>query len=239
MYFHSRAEAGRKLAEKLVKYDRDNTAVLVLSPGALIVGAQIAMKLHSSLAILMNEGLVLPGENEALGTVGQTGNFVYNNIFSPGQIEELVADYHTYIGEQKAVIMHRINTLLTHEGEIDRNHLRRHVVIVVSDGLPNGYAIDIAVDFLNSVAIKKLVIASPVASLAAVDRMHVLGDELCVLQVTDNYISTNHYYADNTIPPMHDMFKVMKYIALHWDNPSAAKPRLIHHVQKSKSSDRH
>jgi len=34
MYFHDRAEAGDRLADELMEYRYENTAVLALSPGA-------------------------------------------------------------------------------------------------------------------------------------------------------------------------------------------------------------
>jgi hypothetical protein len=54
--------------------------------------------------------------------------------------------------------------------------------------------------------------------------MHLVGDEICCLYVAENYISTNHYYDDNTIPPTTDMFRVVRNIAVHWERPALPKP---------------
>lgn len=216
MYFKNRAQAGRMLAQKLLKYQNENVAVVCLSEGAIIVGAQVAMQLHGSLSVLLTENIFLPGEPDAIAAITSSGTFTKNNMFSPGQLEEMMDDYRGYIEEQRVQKFHKMNMLVSHEGEIKKEYLRRHVVILVSDGLSSGFSLDVAYDFLKTVAIKKLVIATPVASVKAVDRMHLIGDEIHCLDVKPNFVHTNHYYDDNTIPPPASMAHLMKRIALNW-----------------------
>jgi len=73
MYFHSRAEAGQKLAAELQKFRYENVAVVALSDGAAIVAEQIAVSLHCVLTLLLSENVRMPGEHSALGTVTQGG----------------------------------------------------------------------------------------------------------------------------------------------------------------------
>jgi len=216
MYFRNRADAGRKLTAKLQKYKKLNTAVVALSEGAAIVGAQIAMSLHSSMMLLLTENIFLPGEIDPLASLSSAGTFTYNNMFSTGQLEDIIGEYHQYIEEKKLESRHHLNVLIGHDGEIHPNKLRHHVVILVSDGLINGMSLDIAQDFFRTVAIKKLVIATPNASVTAVDKMHLVGDEIHCLSVLESFISLDHYYDDNTIPPIDDLFRMMKNISLEW-----------------------
>lgn len=221
MYFINRAQAGRKLAKELMEYGRHNVAVVALSPGSVIVGAQIAMRLHANLSLLMTENIFLPGEPEAIAALTSANTFTYNNMFSTGELEELTSEYRSYIDEQRREKMHRMNLLLSHDGEIKKDKLRRHVVIIVSDGLATGFSLDIAAEYLKTVALKKLIVATPFASVEAVDKMHLLGDEIVCLDVKENYINTNHYYDDNTIPPVEDLFRVMRNISLNWSLENA------------------
>lgn len=216
MYFKNRAEAGRKLAEKLLQYQTDNVAVVALSEGAVIVGAQIAMRLHGSLSLLLSRGIHLPGEPDPIAAITSAGTFTKNVMFSVGQLEQFMVDYRSYIEEERLHEFHRLNMLISDDGEVKKKYLRRHVVILVSDGLQNGFSIDVAYDFLKTVAIKKLVIASPVASVKAIDRMHLIGDDLCCLDVKPNYISTDHYYDENNLPEYHSLLKIMKRISTNW-----------------------
>lgn len=204
------------LAKKMARYKGQQVAVMALNPGGVIVGAQIAMHLHATLALLLTEGIYLPGEHDALAGLSSEGTYTYNNMFSAGEVEEMVMEYNQYLEQEKVQKRHVLNMLLGHDGEINRDILRGHVVIVVSDGLPNGFSLDVAEDFLDTIAIDKLVIACPVASVASVDRMHLIGDEIFCLSVADNYFETNHYYDENTIPDIEGSLKIMRNIAFNW-----------------------
>src|SRR5258707_1080790 len=63
-----------------------------------------------------------------------------------------------------------------------------------------------------------MLLATTIASVQAVDRMHLLGDELHVLSVPENFMNTNHYYEDNAVPDQDGLFKVMQNISLGWKN---------------------
>lgn len=199
---------------------------MALSPGAVIIGAQIAMKLHANLALLLTESIYLPGENDPLAAMSSAGTLTYNNMFSPGQIEEYVAEYHHFIEEKRIEKLHKLNKLVGMDGEINKDRLRHHVVIAVSDGLSTGFSLDIAATFLKTVAIKKLVVATPIASIPAVDRMHLFADEIVCLSVVVNYLSTNHYYDDNTIPSTDHLFELIRNIAVNWESTKQAKKTL-------------
>lgn len=217
MYFHNRAEAGRELAKTLKQYKKQNTTVVALSPGGVIVGAQIAMKLHSHLAMLLTENIVLPGELTPLAAISSEDTFTYNNKFSTGEIEDLHGEYLGYIEAQRLEHLHHLHSLLGADGEINRDLLRRHVIILVSDGLANGFSLDVAAEFLKPIKAARLIVATPLASVPAVDKMHLLGDEIHCLSVIDNYMETNHYYDDNTVPNTEGLLKVIHNIPLHWD----------------------
>lgn len=216
MYFKNRAEAGRTLASELLQYRVKNCAVVALSPGAVLIGAQIAMKLHADLMMLLTENIVLPGELMPLA--GLTGNntFTYNNKFSTGEIEEMRSDYLGYIESQRIEKLHRLHQLLSAGGEIRRDMLRRRVVIVVSDGLKNGFSLDIAAEYLKPIKMQRLIVCTPLASVSAVDRMHLVADEVHCLSVVENYMDTDHYYTDNTIPSTSNLLKIMRNTPINW-----------------------
>lgn len=217
MYFESRAKAGQVLAAELAPiYRYENCVVMALSDGAVLVGEQIAIALHAILTMLLVEEIEVPGESAVLGGVSEGGNFTYNAAFSPGEIDEYVSEFHGYLDEQKREAFQRINRLIGDGGTLDHSLLRDHVVILVADGLDNGVALDVAVDFLKPVRIKRLVIASPVASVNAVDKLHILADELHILDVKENYMGTDHYYEDNQIPSHADTVAKINQILLNW-----------------------
>jgi len=225
MYFKNRADAGRQLATRLEKYKAQNLVVVALDEGSSIVAAQIAMRLHANLVLYLIKNIYLPGETEALGGVGAGGGtYSRNNYFSAGELEDLTSEYHNYIDQRLMEANHELHMLLGRDGQIDRNLLRHRVVIVVADGLASGFSLQVCADFLKTVSIKKMVAVTPIASIQAVDRMHLISDEICCLGVTANFISANHYYDDNTIPTVDGVLKIMRNITLNWERV-ALKPR--------------
>jgi len=217
MYFESRAQAGRMLAEQLVEtYRYENCAVIALSDGAVEVGEQVASALHCILTMLLIEDIQVPGEDMSFGGVSQNGGFTYNGMFSAGEIEEYTGEFHGYLEEQKREAFQRINRLLGEGGIIDSDMLRDHTVILVADGLDNGASLDVAMDFLKPIRIHKLIIATPVASIPAVDKMHMLADELHVLDVRENFMGVNHYYEQNDIPSHEETIAKINQIVLNW-----------------------
>jgi len=217
MYFESREEAGQKLAADLLeRYRYENCAVVALSDGGVIVGEQVATALHSILTMLLIENIEIPGENTSFGGVSENGGFTYNGMFSAGEIEEYTSEFHGYLEEQKREAFQKMNRLLGDGGLIDSEMLRDHTVILVADGLDNGASIDVAVDFLKPIRINRLVIATPVASVQAVDKLHMLADELHVLDVKENYLGTDHYYNQNVIPSHEETVAKINKIVLNW-----------------------
>lgn len=217
MYFESRAHAGAQLAADLLeRYRYENCAVVALGDGAVLVGEQIAAVLHSVLTMLLVENIDVPGEGISFGGVSQNGSFTYNGMFSAGEIDEYTSEYHGYLEEQKREAFHRINHLLGDGGLIDNDMLRDHVVILVSDGLDGGASLEAAVDFLKPIRINKLIVATPVASVQAVDKLHMLADELHILDVKQNYVNTDHYYDHNEIPSHEDTVAKINQIVLNW-----------------------
>lgn len=217
MYFSSRIEAGYKLAVELAPlYRYENCVVVALSDGGVQVGQQIAAALHCALTMLLVEDIEVPGEGVSFGTMNQSGRFIYDGMLSAGEIEDYYTEFHGYLEDQKREKMSKMNQLLGSGGIVDETMLREHVVILVSDGFPNGASLEAAADFLKPLNVKRFVVAAPIASVTAIDRMHILADELHVLGVTDNYLDTNHYYDVNDVPSHEVTVATLNDIVLNW-----------------------
>lgn len=217
MYFESRTAAGKLLAEQMAKkYAHEPCAVVALSDGGVMVGAQIALQLHAVLGMLLTEPINLPRESEAVAGISESGAFAYNNAYSPGEIEELISEYRSVIEEEKFSKMSDMHHLLTGSGIIRPELLQDKNVILVSDGLSSGFSIDVALEFLKPIATKKLIIATPFASVPAVDRMHITADDIYCLNVLEDYISTDHYYEKDDVPSHDIIIKTLQEIMKHW-----------------------
>lgn len=217
MYFESRTEAGNKLAAELVeKYRYENCAVLALSDGAVLVGEQIAAALHCVITMLLIEDIEIPGESLSFGGVSQSGAFTYNGMLSAGELEEYTSEFHGYLDEKKREAFQKINRLLGDGGLIDKSMLLDRVIILVADGLDNGVSVDVAMDFLKPIRTQRIVVAVPVASVPAVDKLHITADEVHILDVKDNFMGVDHYYDENNIPSHEETVTKINQAILNW-----------------------
>ena len=217
MYFESRAEAGKQLAAQLLeKYRYEDCAVMALNDGAVLVGEPIAMALHSVMTMLLIESIEIPGENINIGGLNQSGTFTYNGMLSAGEIEGYRQEFFGYFEEKKRESMMRINRLLGDGGLVDKDLLKGRNVILVSDGFHDAASLDVALDFLKPIRINKLIVATPTASVASVDRLHITVDEMYILDVKANFMGVDHYYNDNKIPSHEDTVKKINDIILSW-----------------------
>ena len=205
------------LASQLVsKYRYENCAVIALSDGGAMVGAQIASQLHYILTMLLTAEIMLPREPNAIAGITSQGNVAFNQYYSKGEQDELMGDYFSYVEQEKFNKMHDMNRLLGTGGMIDKKLLRGNNIILASDGLRSGFALDLAAEFLKPVAYEKLIIVTPFASVQAVDRMHIMADEIICLNVLENYIDTDHYYDTQDVPDHEVVVKTIEDIVLHW-----------------------
>lgn len=217
MYFESRTQAGLLLAQQLFeRYRYEDCAVVALSDGSVLVGEQIASALHCILTMLLIEEIEVPGESMNFGGVSESGGFTYNGMFSAGEVDEYTSEFHGYLDEQKREAFQRINRLLGDGGLIDKEMLRDHTVILVADGIDNGAAIDVAMDFLKPIRVKRVVVATPIATIPAVDKLHLAADELHILDVKENFMGIDHYYDENTIPSHEETIAKINQIVLNW-----------------------
>lgn len=201
MYFKNRYEAGNVLAQTLYKRQLQQPIVLLaLNDGGVLVAESIAQILKAPILLMVLREVALPGSDGNIGTLDQAGSFTYNQSLSEGQVDEYVSEYHAHIEAEKIQGMHEINEDMRGQEDYGRDYLRHKTVILVSDGLSSGAVIDATLTYLKPVKLNRIIAAVPVASVSAVDRLHIQTDELHVLSVKDNYLSTEHYYEDNFLP---------------------------------------
>ena len=217
MYFESRGHAGVQLANQIAEqYRYENCAVVALGDSSVLVAEQIAATLHCVLMMFVSETIEVPGESMDFGAVGQSGEFTYNSEFSSGEITEYTSEFHGYLADQKREAFQRINRLLGDGGTVDSDLLRGHVVIVVADALSDVTIIDSVLEFLKPIRIEKLVVAAPIATVPAVDKDHICADEVHILDVKTNFLGSDHYFEDNTVPSHEETVARINEIITKW-----------------------
>lgn len=217
MYFSSRMQAGRMLASQLYpKLRYENCVVVALDDGGVVVGAQIATRLHCLIMMLTTKDITLPRETKPIGGITSDGKFSYNNDFSSGEVDEFVSEYREYIAEEEIEKFHSINQLTKRGGLINPVKLKHMNVILVSDGLNSPMKLDLAAEYLKTIDIESLIVATPLANVPSVDKIHVMADAVYCLSVIDDYIETKHYYDKNDVPSHDKIVKIVEDIVLAW-----------------------
>jgi putative phosphoribosyl transferase len=217
MYFHDRAEAGDKLADELLEYRFENTAVLALSPGGVAVGEQIARRLHSTLSLLLTARITAPGdESLVIGTLDQTGGFTYNSMIPAGEMEEYLEDMRSYVEEEKLHQIYKMTTVVGEHGLADPGQLAGRNIIIATDGVKNGLSFDAAMHFLSRIHVEKVIAAIPVGPAEVIERLHGLVDELHYLYIPENFFSVKHYYTEEDEIETADVMPMIDNVVARW-----------------------
>jgi putative phosphoribosyl transferase len=216
LYYQSRAVAGQQLIPPLLKYRYENSVVVALSDSSVPVAEQVAASLHCILTLFLALDIEIPGESVSFGAVTEGGSFSINSELGASEVDEYYGEFRGYIEEQKREQTSRVNRLLGDGGLLDADLLRDHVVILVADGLKSGSILEAVRAYLKPIRIEKLIIATPLASVAAVDTAHIIGDELHIINVIDNFMDVNHYYTENVIPAHEDIIAKLNQMILSW-----------------------
>lgn len=182
--FEDRWEAGKLLAEKLMKYKGSDSIVLAIPSGGVPVAAQIASILDLPADLVIVRKIQIPYSTEAgFGAMGPEGEFILN--------EPLV--YHLGLREDEIVTQRR-KTMdvigrreqVFREGRPYPDMMARNIIIV-DDGLASGYTMLAAIAFTRRRGASNVVIAVPTASNKTVDFLLPQVDELVCLNVRTGY----------------------------------------------------
>ena len=145
--FRDRAEAGRKLAEKLVAYaGRPDVLVLALPRGGVPVGFEVAQALEAPLDVFVVRKLGVPGHEElAMGAIASGGAWVLNDdvvgaLGIPDHVIQAVAARELQELERRERL---------YRGDRPPLDVRGRTVILVDDGLATGSTMRAAVAALR------------------------------------------------------------------------------------------
>ena len=216
MYFESRAMAGAKLAAELLpNYRYADTTVLALSAGGVAIGYQIATHLHANLRRLTMELIHIKDEGVDFAMVLPGGVVAKNPSMNESEYNYYYAEYAGQLEEDLRQAASRVDRELNLD-EISPENMRGRNVILASDGLNSGAILDAALTWLKPARIEKVILACPIVSVSALDRAHILTDELHILGTTPNFISVSHYYDVDDVPNEEMIHMMIDRTILDW-----------------------
>jgi putative phosphoribosyl transferase len=191
--FRDREDAGRRLAERLVRYRAESPIVFALPRGGVPVGYEIAHALEAPLDIFIARKLGAPGREEfGIGAVAQGGVRVLNE--RAVEALEIPEEYIERVAKQEAEEIER--RLLILRGDRREPEVEGRTAILVDDGLATGVTARAAVEALRRRNPGRLVLAVPVCAAQSVELLRPEVDELVRLEAPSNLMAISLWYQD-------------------------------------------
>ncbi|CAI4034006.1 putative phosphoribosyltransferase [Nitrospira tepida] len=192
--FKDRRDAGRQLAQALVRYrDAPQTIVLGLPRGGVVVAYEISLALHLPLDVLVTRKLGTPGNPElAMGALAETG-YRYLNRDVLDSYDVPARELEEEIGRQQREIARRIERY--RQGRA-LPALAGDTVILVDDGIATGATFYASLAALREMKVGRLVAAVPVGPDRAREDLRELVDEVVILHTPSSFYGIGQFYAD-------------------------------------------
>ncbi len=192
--FEDRADAGRRLAERLSSYKDERTIVFALPRGGVPVGAEISRLLDAPLEVIVARKLGAPGQPEfGIGAVAPGGVRVLNE--RAVQALDIPGDYLEWITDREASEVERRLKLFRGEGR-PYPDLWTRTAILVDDGLATGVTARAALLALRRLNPSRLVLAIPVCAPQTVELLRSEADDLICLLIPDELEAVGLWYRD-------------------------------------------
>lgn len=195
MPFIDRADAGRQLAAELGHLAAKDVVVLGLSRGGVPVADQVARALGAPLEVLVVRKLGVPFQPEwAMGAVSEDGVLVVNDdVVRAASVTQtqLAAE----IRHQRAEVEAKASTF--RDGRAPES-LASRVAVLVDDGTATGATLLAACHVARARAARRVIVAVPVASRAALNRLRAAADEVIGLYQPGLFGSVGQWYRDFT-----------------------------------------
>lgn len=191
--FEDRADAGRRLAGRLVRYMDEDPVVLALPRGGVPVGYEVSRSLGAPLDVIVARKLGAPDQPElGIGAVAPGGVRVLNA--AAVQALDIPEDYLDRITRRE---MAEVERRLRHfRGERPEPEVRGRTAILVDDGLATGVTARAAIEALRRRGPRRVVLAVPVCAAATEAWMRDEVDDLVCLQVPPDLGAIGFWYRD-------------------------------------------
>lgn len=191
--FRDRAHAGRRLAPLLTASARDDTLVVGLPRGGVIVAGEVAAALDVPLDVIIVQKIGHPDQPElAIGALGENGVRVLEDgaISSLGITTDSLADAEEWA---TAELSRRIARF---RGTTSPPDLAGRHVVVVDDGIATGATAAAACGVARAAGADRITLAMPVAPRGWEHRFDELADELVAVDTPRSFGSVGRFYVD-------------------------------------------
>jgi putative phosphoribosyl transferase len=189
MRFADREDAGRKLGLRLREAGVHADLVLGLPRGGVVVAAQVAQELALPLGVEVVRKIGHPGQREfAVGALAEGGVIVldhggFGSRVWPPELSAVI--------EEETARLHWYQTRFHPEGP---PVVGERSIVLVDDGLATGATCAAAAQSVRQRGARWILVAAPVASTHAFERMKRVAEEVRVLTVDPEFQAVGCYY---------------------------------------------
>jgi putative phosphoribosyl transferase len=189
MRFRDREEAGRRLAEALAGYANKDVVVYALPRGGVVLGYEIARSLHVPLDLVITRKIGYPGNEEyAVCAVAEDGDMICDSVTASQLDREWLksqAEKQMQEAARRRQAYLQGREMLPAAGK---------VAIIVDDGVATGLTILLAIIEVGHQGPEKIVVAVPVSSASAAERIREEADEFIALQIPTSFMAVGEFY---------------------------------------------
>jgi len=188
--FKDRRDAGIRLAQALDHYRQAEPIIFALPRGGVVLGVEIAKRLHAPLDLVITKKIGHPMNPEyAIGAMAEEGEPVCN----AREVEKI--DPIWFEEEKDKIrleIKRRRNKYL---GKEKPRSLEGKTAILVDDGIATGFTMMAAINEIKTRNPNKIVVAIPVTPFDIAQELIKVTDELVSLEVDEDYLgAVGAYY---------------------------------------------
>lgn len=194
MIFKDRREAGRQLAKALTKqgYKGENTLVLGIPRGGLVVADEVAQALSATLDVIITRKLRAPYQPE-LG-IGAVVDGEHISIINE-DVARAVGANQDYLSREIAYQIKEIDRRLQfYRGNRPALEIFGRTVIVIDDGIATGYTFRASLEGLRRRTPTKLVAATPVAAPDSAEMLRAFADHVVCLHTPVSFFAVGQWY---------------------------------------------
>ncbi|NER15740.1 phosphoribosyltransferase [Spongiivirga citrea] len=202
--YKNRTDAGKQLALRLLHYKNEDVVVLAVPRGGLPLGKVVAKTLQAPLDVVLTKKIGHPYNKEyAIGAVSLTGHILNQTI---GVSEDYIIEEIKRIRE---TLSHRHNQYYKN---LKPQLLKNKTVIIVDDGVATGSTLLATVKLVSEREPDNIVVAIPVASKSAMDRLNESDyiHEILCLQIPSNFRAVGQSYDDFSSVSDHQAISILE-----------------------------
>ncbi len=195
--FKNRTDAGQKLTEKikaeLSAEEIENTVLLAIPRGGIVVGEPIHKSLGVSIDCLVVKKIPAPQSLElAIGAIGEEGVVVWEKPLCDRL--GVLADY------QQAIVKEKLTELEDKRSFFRQGRplieVKNKIVIIVDDGVATGATVKVSLAMVENLGPAEIILAVPIIAKETLAQLKERFSRVIYLEAAEMLFSLDQFYED-------------------------------------------